>query len=89
MSKTYKICQSCSMPLKKDAQGGGTNADGCKSNMYCSLCNQNGTFLNPEINSAEKMQAFVKDKLRSMGFPGFLSGLFTKGIPRLERWKMK
>ncbi len=24
MEQQYKVCQSCSMPMKKDAQGGGT-----------------------------------------------------------------
>jgi hypothetical protein len=33
------------------------------------------------------MQNFAKDKVKEMGFPGFLAGVFTKGIPRLERWK--
>jgi hypothetical protein len=33
------------------------------------------------------MQAFSKSKMQEMGFPVFLAGLFTKGIPRLERWK--
>jgi len=28
MEKVYKNCQSCGMPLKRDEQGGGTNADG-------------------------------------------------------------
>jgi hypothetical protein len=31
MEKVYKNCQSCGMPLKKDAKGGGTNADGSKA----------------------------------------------------------
>lgn len=35
MKQTYKNCQSCGMPLKKDEKGGGTNADGSKSEMYC------------------------------------------------------
>jgi hypothetical protein len=87
MEKTYKNCQSCGMPLNKDPQGGGTNADNSKSPKYCSHCYMAGQFQNPEIDSAEKMQAFVKDKLKSMGFPGFLAGLFTKGIPNLERWE--
>lgn len=82
-----KICQSCSMPLNKDPQQGGTNADGSKSDLYCSLCFEGGSFKNPEIDTAEKMQAFVKEKLKQMGFPGFLAGLFTKGIPKLERWR--
>ena len=25
------VCQSCGMPLSKDAKGGGTNADGSRS----------------------------------------------------------
>jgi arginine decarboxylase-like protein len=85
--KVYKNCQSCGMPLKRDPEGGGTNYDGSKSTMYCSKCYVNGDFQNPAIDTAEKMQAFVKDKLKSMGFPGFIAGMFTKGIPKLERWK--
>jgi len=38
--KTYKNCQSCGMPMKKDAACGGTNADGKKNQMYCSHCYQ-------------------------------------------------
>jgi hypothetical protein len=33
------------------------------------------------------MQNFVKDKMKEMGLPGFVAGFFTKGIPKLERWK--
>lgn len=87
MEKTYKNCQSCGMPMKKDEMGGGTNADGSKNAMYCSRCYVNGEFMNPEIDTAEKMQVFVKDKIKSIGFPGFMAGMFTKGIPKLERWK--
>ncbi len=87
MDKAFKNCQSCGMPLKRDEQGGGTNKDGSKSNMYCSKCYVNGEFMNPEINTAEKMQDFVKGKMKEMGFPGFIAGFFTKGIPKLERWK--
>ena len=88
MSKTYKYCQSCSMPLKKDEQGGGTNADGSKSLMYCSYCCQDGKFTQPDI-TAKEMKTFVKKKMVEMGFPGFLASFFTVGIPRLERWKSK
>jgi hypothetical protein len=80
-----KNCQSCGMPMKKDPQGGSENADGTKNLMYCSYCYQKGAFLQPDI-SAKDMQVFVKDKLKSMGFPGFIAGFFTKGIPKLERW---
>lgn len=88
MEKTYKNCQSCAMPLKKDPKGGGTNSDGTKNGMYCSYCYDNGKFLGPDM-TASQMQEFVKGKMKEMGYPGFLAGFFTKGIPRLERWKNK
>lgn len=28
-----------------------------------------------------------KSKLKQMGFPGFLAGLMTMGIPKLKRWE--
>jgi hypothetical protein len=34
------------------------------------------------------MQTFSKGKLKEMGFPGFLAGLMTMGIPKLKRWNM-
>ena len=86
MEKIYKYCQSCGMPLKKDEKGGGTNADGSKNTMYCSRCYEKGKFTMPDI-SMSQMQELVKGKLKEMGFPGFLAGFFTKGIPKLERWK--
>lgn len=82
---TYKNCQSCGMPLSKDP--GGTEVDGSKSQKYCSKCYTHGAFTHPEIDTAEKMQVHVKQVMKGMGFPGFLAGFFTKGIPRLERWK--
>lgn len=86
MESIYKNCQSCGMPLKKDVQGGGTNADGTKSLMYCSKCYANGKFVNPDMTVVE-MKLLVKGKLKEFGFPGFVAGLFTIGIPKLERWK--
>jgi NAD-dependent SIR2 family protein deacetylase len=88
MPTTYKNCQSCGMPMKRDEKGGGTNADGSKSTMYCSRCYENGKFVRPDITVTE-MQAIVKDKIKEFGFPGFLAGLFTKNIPKLERWSGK
>lgn len=86
MSATYKNCQSCGMPLKKDPERGGTEADGSKSAKYCSKCYHAGKFTAPNMTVGE-MQALVKAKLKEMGFPGLLAGMFTKGIPKLERWK--
>ena len=88
MEKSYKNCQSCSMPLKKDEKGGGSNADGSISKMYCSFCYENGSFINPDM-TVNEMQELVKIKLKEIRFPGFLADIFTKGIPKLERWKNK
>lgn len=86
MSKNFKNCQSCGMPLKKDEKGGGTNADNSKSLMFCSHCYQEGQFTQPEIKASE-MKEVVKNKLKEIGFPGFLASFFASGIPRLKRWK--
>ncbi|MCG8307884.1 MAG: zinc ribbon domain-containing protein [Cytophagales bacterium] len=84
--KKYRNCQSCGMPLSKDPEKGGTNADGSKSIMYCSYCYKEGNFTQPDF-TAKKMQQFCKEKMKEMGFPGFLAGFFTMGIPKLERWR--
>lgn len=82
-----KICQSCGMPLKSDPGKGGTNADGSKSEKYCSYCFQKGAFTKPDM-TAEQMQDFVKSKMKEMGFfMGLFSGMFVKQIPKLERWR--
>ncbi|MGH7456020.1 MAG: zinc ribbon domain-containing protein, partial [bacterium] len=57
MQKTHKNCQGCGMPLKRDKKGGGTNADGTKSMMYCSHCYEGGKFTWPNVTVGE-MQAF-------------------------------
>ncbi len=82
---TYENCQSCGMPLSRDAQGGGTDADGSKSTMYCSHCYANGRFTLPDITVVQ-MQDRVREKLREFGMPGMFSWFFTRKIPKLARW---
>jgi len=74
------------MPLAKDELGGGTEKNGTKSTMYCSHCYQKGEFTLPNI-SVDEMKDLVKAKIVEFGFPKFLAGLFTRNIPKLERWK--
>jgi hypothetical protein len=73
--------------MKKDPQCGGSNVDGSKNVKFCSYCYQDGKFTSPDITSAKDMQLFVKGKMKEMGFPGFIAGFFTCGIPKLERWR--
>jgi Putative zinc ribbon domain len=79
-------CQSCGMPMSKDPEGGGTEADGSKSREYCSHCYQNGGFTEPDL-TAQQMVQKVSAKLREMHFPGFIAKRFTREIPDLKRWK--
>lgn len=81
-------CQSCGMPLTKDPAGGGTNAGGSKSTVYCSLCYEDGSFKGLCANGKE-MQQFVREKMREEGWNPILVWLLTLDIPRLSRWKMK
>lgn len=86
MDKIYKNCQSCGMPMKQDPNKGGTNSDGTKSLMYCSYCFKEGKFTQPDF-TIDEMKKFCKEKMKEMRFPGFIAGIFTSGIPKLERWK--
>ena len=74
------------MPLKRDEKGGGTEADGTRSTMYCSHCYENGQFVMPDISVTE-MQARVREKIVEFGMPGFVAGIFVRKIPKLARWQ--
>jgi hypothetical protein len=78
-------CQSCGMPLNKDPEGGGTEADGSRSTTYCSICYHEGAFRHPDV-SVEEFQAHCVDALTQKGMPKILAWAFTRGIPKLGRW---
>lgn len=84
--KTYRNCQSCGMPLSKDASGGGTEKNGEKSSMYCSHCYINGEFTLPDL-TVEEMKDRVKQKIVEFGMPKFMASFFTRNIQNLERWR--
>lgn len=80
------FCQSCGMPMAKDEQGGGTQADGvAKSTEYCSKCYQNGAFTEPDI-TFEAMKEKVMGKMKEMHIPKFLAKYFVKDMAKLKRW---
>lgn len=78
-------CQSCGMPLNKDPEGGGSEADGTRSTTYCSICYENGDFRHPGV-SVEEFQAHCVDALAAKGMPRIMAWAFTRGIPKLDRW---
>lgn len=81
-------CQSCGMPLAKDPQGGGTEADGSKSPRYCSHCYHSGRFTLPDI-SVDQMREVVIAKLTALHFPLPLARLMTRHLAKLERWRSR
>ena len=82
------MCQSCGMPMNKDPQGGGTNADGSKNSKYCSYCYQNGAFVGGEMTVGE-FQEFCRRKMIESGTPKLFAWMFTRRMKRLERWNGK
>ena len=85
--KNHKFCQSCGMPFREDPGGGGTEADGTKSTLYCSYCYQHGSFT--FTGSLKEFQEFCRQKMIEKGISRFTSWLFTRGMGRLERWKKR
>ncbi|WP_373720418.1 MULTISPECIES: zinc ribbon domain-containing protein [Bacteroidales] len=81
-----KICQSCGMPLKKDPNLGGTNADGTLSKLYCSFCYQNGAFTD-NCTDVKEFQEKCRRIMISHGHSRFTAWLFTRGMKRLSRWE--
>lgn len=81
-----KYCQSCALPLAKDKQGGGTNSDGSRSNIYCSKCYKNGEYTQPNI-TMEEMIYQVSNKMKQLKVPSFLSNFYIRKIPKLRRWQ--
>lgn len=85
MSHKNKFCQSCNLPMKKDPEGGGTNADGSKSEQYCSYCYQHGDFL--FHGTVDEFQEFCRKEMIKGGHSRFTAWLFSRNLKRLERWK--
>lgn len=78
-------CQSCDMPLDKDPEGGGTEADGSRSTEYCSLCYRDGAFMY-QGDDVKEFQAYVVDQMVKDGWKRPVAWLFTRRIPKLKRW---
>jgi hypothetical protein len=79
------MCQSCGIPLHKDPKGGGTNADGSKSEKFCGYCYENGDFLFK--GTVTEFQEHCRTEMIKGNHSRFTAWLFSRGLKRLERWK--
>ncbi len=88
MEQKNLICQSCGMPLDKDPNKGGTNADKSISDKYCSFCYKNGKFTDEGITLREKIERNVQIAVSRMNIPESKAREMAESIlPGLERWK--
>ncbi|WP_455465210.1 zinc ribbon domain-containing protein [Candidatus Hodarchaeum mangrovi] len=81
------ICQSCAAPLKK-LEHKGTEANGTRSDEYCSDCYEAGEFLEPEITMKEMIELSLSTTAKELDITieeakNYLQSLF----PTLKRWR--
>ena len=88
MENQVNICQSCGMPLDKDPNEGGTNANNSKSDNYCSFCYNEGKFTDEGITLAEKIEKNIWIAVEKMNITEDKAREMAESIlPNLERWK--
>lgn len=88
MENQERICQSCGMPLDKDPEQGGTNADNSKSNKYCSYCYKDGKFLDEGITLREKIEKNIQIAVTRMNIPENKAREMAENLlPKLGRWR--
>lgn len=81
-----KKCQSCAMPMSRDLEGGGSEKNGTKSDIYCSICYGNGAFYY-QGDDVKDYQKMVVNKMVENGWWRPVAWLVTREIPMLERWR--
>jgi len=76
------------MPLITEKAGDcrGSESDGSKSEKWCSLCYENGAFIDPDC-TLEEMVTIVDRALQEQGAWFGMRWMARKHIPSLERWR--
>ena len=88
MGRFDRFCQSCGMPMDKDTGGGGTEADGTKSEKYCSLCYKDGQFVD-DFTSSGQMVDFVKKVMHDQGHNKMMCWFYTSQIKKFYTMKIQ
>ena len=84
-----KFCQSCGMPMCEGEDVYGTNADGSKSEDYCSYCYADGAFTS-ECTMDEMIEICVPHVVEfhaDMDEDG-ARNMMKEFFPKLKRWAM-
>jgi len=83
MFKFGPQCQSCAMPLSKDPEHGGLDADGSRSTDFCSYCLRNGEFCSQV--SFDEFRTGLDGILKEKGLSWFIRTLTWYQLPTLKR----
>jgi len=79
------VCQSCLMPLQKDADFA-TNADGSCNQEYCIHCYKEGAFTEPNL-TLEALLLKVETIMKQMNMTEDKIKIIKEQIGELKRWK--
>lgn len=76
------------MPLHTARAGDcrGTEVDGTRSEVWCSLCYQDGAFIDPDC-TLDQMRTIVDAALMENGSGRVMRWMAQRQLPRLERWR--
>jgi hypothetical protein len=87
MKSQVPVCQSCGMPLQRDADFG-TNVDSSKNDEYCHFCFRDGKFIDEGITMEQKIEKLVELAVSQMNMPEDKAREMAKSIiPTLKRWQ--
>lgn len=82
-----QFCQSCGMPLEA-AEHFGTNADGTRSEEYCTYCYAQGVFTSPDATVQSMIEECVPHVMEGQGISEQAAReMLNQVIPALKRWR--
>ncbi|MCL1832723.1 MAG: zinc ribbon domain-containing protein [Oscillospiraceae bacterium] len=80
-----KFCQSCAMPMGITDEHYGREADGTKSEDYCSYCYANGAF-KKDVTMKEMLEICVGFTVDSLTTEKQARRKLERILPTLKRW---
>lgn len=85
-TQSYKKCQSCAMPIKKD-ENKGTEANKTLSAKFCQFCYKDGAFIEPNITLKEMQEKCAEFfKIEHPVISVLFRKKYVASISQLERW---
>lgn len=82
---TAQACQSCGMPLNDQVLG--TEANGAKSEEYCTYCYENGAFKQPELTLQQMIDLCVPFMVEEGMAEAEARAILSAQLPVLKRWQ--